>query len=27
MKRSLEAVALEYGQNPAPMVVAKGSEE
>ncbi|MFZ8912609.1 MAG: EscU/YscU/HrcU family type III secretion system export apparatus switch protein [Burkholderiaceae bacterium] len=27
MKRSLEAVALEYGQNPTPIVVAKGSEE
>jgi flagellar biosynthesis protein len=27
MKRSLEAVALEYGQNPTPIVVAKGSDD
>jgi flagellar biosynthesis protein len=26
-RRSLEAVALEYGQHRAPVVVAKGSEE
>ena len=27
MKRSLEAVALEYGQNRTPIVVAKGSND
>jgi flagellar biosynthesis protein len=27
LRRSLEAVALEYGQHRAPVVVAKGSEE
>ena len=27
MKRSLEAVALEYGQNPTPIVEAKGSDD